>query len=83
MLRVFNTAYNSQHQEAEPTNLVAFCKTLRSASRSRGELAPVAGSGSNFRDLSSSPDPEAFRWNGTLMPPDLHVEWQKGIKQLA
>lgn len=65
---VFNAAYYSQHQEAEPRNLAASCKILRSASQSGGKLVPVACSGPDFGDLSSSPDPEAFRWNGTPAP---------------
>lgn len=64
MLRVFNAASYSQHQEAEPTNLVASCETLRAASQSRGKLAPVACSGPDFRDASSSPDPGAFPFHG-------------------
>lgn len=44
---------------AEPSELAASCRVLRSASWTRGELAPVAFSGPDFRDLPSSPDPEA------------------------
>lgn len=72
MHHVFNTAYYSQHSQSWAKQASSVLLDPEVSDQDQRQASLVAFSGPNFRDLPSSPDPEAPEWNGTPMPLELH-----------
>lgn len=78
MHRVFDAAYNSQHQASRAKQASSILLDPEIGIRDQEKLAPAAFPEPDFKGLPPSADPEAYRWNGTLGSPGLPVEQQKG-----